>query len=170
MSEEEMTSDKTTANKTSAKLDWLPALAFLLFGCIFFYASFQIQSFGGGNGARMIPMATSGVVMLLAAYLLLHFFRQSDQFTETHIEAKEFLLYSGPLIGLMALYALFHSWFGYLAATFLCGFMAFKLFGNSWLASLTHAVAGTAVLYVTFVKVLGVYDPAGKLFDLSGLF
>lgn len=152
------------------KLDWLPSATFLLFGGIFFFASLNIQSFGGGNGGRLIPMATSGLVALLSALLLIRLWVGKDQISSTHIDAKEFLAYSGPLIALMALYALFHNWFGYLVATFLCGLAAFKLFGNSWLNSLLHATAGTLVLYFTFVTLLGVYDPPGRMINFSALF
>lgn len=152
------------------KLDWLPSATFLLFGGLFFYASMNIQSFGGGNGARLIPMTTSGLVASLAALLLLHRRFRKEESSSTPIIAKEFLLYSGPLIALMAVYALFHNWFGYLVATFLCGLAAFKLFSNSWVSSVLHATAATLVLYFAFVTLLGVYDPAGRLIDFSALF
>lgn len=154
------------------RLNWLPALVFFLFGGVFLYASFQIQSFGGGNGGRLIPTATSALVLALSAISLLIPLlspkRKSNVSADSDILAREFLLYSGPLIGLMAVYATAHSWFGYLSATFLCGFIAFRLFGNTWLASLIHAVVGTVILYSVFVSLLNVYDPPGKLFDING--
>ena len=158
---------ETPMNKT---LDWLPALAFLVFGAVFFYASFQIQSFSGGNGARLIPTAASFLIVVLSAFLLISYMMGGGRSVDTSIDAKEFLLYSGPLILLMGVYALFHHWFGYMMATFLCGLAGFKLFGNSWSSSFIHAVAGTLVLYVTFVKLLKVYDPPGRLIDLGSFF
>lgn len=160
------------------RLNWLPALVFFVFGGIFLYASFQIQSFGGGNGGRLIPTATSALLLILSAILLGLHKRKSklsvdsasvnSASTDSDILAREFLLYSGPLIGLMAVYAIFHSWFGYLSATFLCGFVAFRLFGNTWLGSLIHAVIGTAILYSVFISLLNVYDPPGRVFDVNG--
>jgi len=152
------------------RLNWLPALAFFMFGCVFLFAAFQIQSFGGGNGSRIMPIATSALVLILSALLLVLHFREQDLSGDSDIVAGEFLLYSGPLIALMAIYAVFHTWFGYLSATFVCGIAAFKLFGNSWLASLIHAVAGTAILYFTFVSLLNVYDPPGRVFDVNSFF
>lgn len=155
-------------------IDWLPAVFFLLFGLVFFYAATQIGAeYGGGDGGKILPFAASLCIIVLAARLVYSDFFQQQELSspaDEGIVLGEFLLASGPLLLLVAVYGLFHIWFGYLLATLLCSVLAFRLFGNGWLASLLHSLIGAAILYVLFIKVLRVYDPPGELIDLSGLF
>ncbi len=150
------------------RIDWLPAFAFAIFGALFFYESFQIVSFGQGSGGTIVPRAASGLVMILAVIQLALVVLGRSHGAADHIDLREFAAHSGPIIFLMVLYGYCHGWFGYFIATFICALIAFKLFENSWRASLIHAAAGTIVLYVVFIKVLGVYDPAGRLINISG--
>ena len=156
-------------------LDWLPALAFAAFGGTYLYASLQVaEAFSGGYGHRTVPLAMSVLVLCLSAWLLVSRShdvaepRSADGSGRIHLE--DFAARSCPLIVLMAVYGLCQTWFGYIAATLICGTAAFRLFGNSWIASLLHGAAGTAVLYALFFILLNLYEPPGSVFDLTGLF
>jgi biotin transporter BioY len=59
--------------------------------------------------------------------------------------------------------------FGYLIATLVSGFVAFLLFQNSFKASAINALIGAVLFYVVFIRLMGVYDPAGRLINFSAL-
>jgi len=162
----------------SRNLYWFPTLVFLLVGVVYLYASLTMEeAWSGGYQHRLVPLAMSVAVVVLCGMLL---------FTQRNCAAKkedggyeltgsepllagELFLKSLPLIALMVLYALAQSWFGYLLASLLCGVAVFKLFGNSLLVSAGHSIVISAVIYLLFFKLLKLYDPPGRLIDLSSL-
>ena len=152
------------------RIDWLPALVFSIFGALFFREAFQITTFGQGSGGKIVPIGASGLVLLLGLAQLFLVLAGRNRDTTEHISAREFLVHSGPIILLMGAYGYFHGWFGYLVATLICAVIAFRLFENSWRQTLVHSVIGALVLYFVFIRTLGVYDPAGSVIDISGLF
>lgn len=156
-------------------INWLPALAFLAFGAVFLYASLNIpQTFGGNRENRIVPLAASLIIFAISAWQLHRKAtgrkRAQEGADEFDISPKEFFLFTGPLILLVGFCGVLQIWFGYVIATASCGFLAFRLFGNSWAAAALHAAAGTAVLYFLFFRVLKLYDAPGSILDVSGLF
>ena len=52
------------------------------------------------------------------------------------------------------------------AYDFVSGILIFRMFQNSWVASLIQSVIATLVLYVIFFKLLKLYNPPGRWLDL----
>lgn len=156
------------------EINWLPALAFLLFGAVYLIASLQIvESFDGGYGHRTVPLSMSLALLILAGWQL---FRKvvssSPAYTEPGCETivlKEFLSHVGPLVLLMALYVAMQVRFGYMLASLVCGIALFRLFGNGWLALLIHSAVGVGTIYILFFKLLNLYDPPGRILELTGI-
>ena len=150
-------------------LDLLPAVAFLLFGLVMIYGSITMEpSFSGTNEHRWVPLGMSIFVSLLAAWVLLRQLLHSEVDTDgDSIEWRNFILLVLPCVLLLGVYAQGYVWFGYAAATFVCGVLIFRLFQNSWLSSIFQSAIATLVLYFIFFKLLKLYNPAGRLLDLS---
>lgn len=156
-------------NKTHS-LNVLPPLAFALFAVIMIYGSLTMSpSFSGSNEHRFVPLSVSIFVLILSFWLILQrFIAPSDtQEDESAIEVRPFALLVLPMIGLIAVYAQGQVLFGYLSATFVTGVLIFRLFANGWLASILHSLIGTTVLYLLFFKLLNLYNPPGRWFDLA---
>ena len=148
-------------------LDWLAAAAFALFGAVFLVAALRIgPSFGGGTGHRTLPIAVSAAILLLSLIVLARELRSPPEGLDP-IGAPDFFRRALPLAGLMFLNGLGFVWFGYLAATLVTAILVFRLFGNSWPRALVHGTVGALVFYVLFFPVMGLYEPGGRLFDLS---
>ena len=169
-------SSKQTRDAAGVKrdLDWLPSLTFAVFGAVYLHSSLQIaESFSGGFGHRTVPLAMSTLVMCLAGWIfaeqVLTRPKGSPKRDAQDIDMAAFFTRASPVAMLMALYGLCHIWFGYLAATLVSGVLAFRLLGNPWLSAVIHGIAGTAILYVLFIRLLNVYDPPGIILDLTAL-
>lgn len=160
--------DKDT-NRGKLSLDVLPALVFLLFGLVMIYGSITMEpSFSGTNEHRWVPLGMSVFVSLLSAWILLHQLLSSQAVPHTdRIARRTFFLLVLPCVVLLAAYAQFYIWFGYAAATFLSGVLIFRLFQNSWVYCIAQSAIATLVLYITFFKMLKLYNPSGRLLDLS---
>lgn len=156
-----------TRNKLN--LDILPAVAFLLFGLVMIYGSITMEpSFSGTNEHRWVPLGMSILVSLLAVWVLLRQLLYSDgDMDGGSIERRNFFLLVLPCVLLLAVYAQGYVWFGYAAATFVCGVLIFRLFQNNWLSSTLQSAIATLVLYLIFFKLLKLYNPTGRLLDLS---
>lgn len=153
-------------------LNILPALGFLLFGLIMIYGSITMEpSFSGTNEHRWVPLGMSVFVSLLSGWVLLQQLMSSNHSSVSPegapLEHRHFFLLVLPCILLLAAYAQLYVWFGYAAATGGCGALVFKLFRNSLLASVVQSAIATLVLYFIFFKLLKLYNPPGRLLDLS---
>ena len=157
------------------EVDWLPALAFALFGAVYLVASLRIvESFDGGYGHRTVPISMSLALLILAGWQLFLKVRSKGRIEAEpgceSIVLNEFLIYSGPLVLLMGLYGAMQIWFGYLLASLAIGIVLFRIFGNGWRASLVHSAVGVATIYILFFRLLNVYDPPGKILELTNVF
>ena len=156
------------------EINWLPALAFFLFGAIYLIASLRIvESFDGGYGHRTVPLSMSLELLIQAGWQLFRKVVSSSLAdAEPSCEAiilREFLSHAGPLVLLMALYGAMQVWFGYMPASLVCGIALFRLFGNGWKASLIHTAVGVGTIYILFFKLLNLYDPPGRILELTGI-
>jgi hypothetical protein len=133
------------------------------------YGSITMEpSFSGTNEHRWVPLGMSVFVSLLSAWILLRQWRASDSNPDgEHIDAGNLFLLVLPCIVLLAVYAQAYTWFGYAAATFVCGILIFRLFQNSWLSSVLQSAIATLILYFLFFKLLKLYNPPGRWLDLS---
>jgi len=160
---------RNDSNHHKLTLDVLPAVAFLLFGLVMIYGSITMEpSFSGTNEHRWVPLGMSIFVSLLAGWICLR--RQFSPEVDpdgARIERRNFFLLVLPCILLLAAYAQAYIWFGYVAATFVCGVLVFRLFQNGWLSSTLQSAVATMVLYVLFFVLLKLYNPPGRLLDLS---
>ncbi|MDE0537825.1 MAG: tripartite tricarboxylate transporter TctB family protein [Rhodospirillales bacterium] len=161
-------------------INWLPNLILLLFAIVFAVEALQISTDEDSIGARMVPLGMSVIMTALVVIQIANDLRARrsigvdiDLATEAAgagtISLHGFLTRSAPLIVLMAVYGVFHVWFGYLIASVLTGYLVFRLFGNNLKTILIHGTVGSALLFVIFVKLLNIYDPPGSLIDISGL-
>jgi len=150
-------------------LNVLPAAAFLLFGLVMIYGSITMEpSFSGTNEHRWVPLGMSVFVSLLSGWLLLRQWLSADSDPDIEpIEKRNFFVLVLPCIFVLAAYAQATIWFGYLAATLVAGVLIFRLFRNGWVASIIHSMVATLVLYVLFFVLLKLYNPAGRMLDLS---
>ena len=149
-------------------VNWLAAAFFLLFGAVYLAATFQIpESFGGGHINRFVPAAASFLVVALAVIQIVRTVRPAQDGEQLML--RDVALLAAPLMLLAAACGILQIAFGYLAATSLGGIAVFRLFGNSWRKSLLHSIAGTAVLYIVFFRLLNLYDAPGRILDLSGI-
>jgi len=153
-------------------IGWFTTAVFLAFGGAFFLASLTIP--GGTSttlGPAVVPRAVSLMMVILAAIVLVADFRTRDKGPiKQDITPRDLLFRAGPLIALIAVYGQFMLWFGYLIATLLSGYIAFRLFGNSRKASALHSILAGTLFYFCFVYLLGIYDPPGSLIDMTLLF
>ncbi|MDE0307241.1 MAG: tripartite tricarboxylate transporter TctB family protein [Albidovulum sp.] len=157
------------------EINWLPALAFVLFGAVYLIASLRIvESFDGGYGHRTVPLSMSIALLILAGWQLHRMIAskglaESEPGCET-IVLRDFLYLSGPLVLLMGLYGVMQVWFGYVLASLACGVAVFRAFGNNWIVSLIHSAVGVGTIYILFFKLLSVYDPPGSILELLRIF
>jgi len=148
-------------------LGTLPPLCFLLFGLVMIYGSVTMEaSFSGTNEHRWFPLGMSILVSLLAAYLLGRQVLGLDA-EEALYDPHGFVLLIIPCILHLAAYAQGSIWFGYPAATFVSGFLVFRLFQNGWVSSLVQSTVATLLLYTVFFKLLKLYNPPGTVLDLQ---
>ena len=146
-------------------LNALPSFCFLLFGLVMIYGSITMEpSFSGTNEHRWVPLGMSIFVSLLAVLLLVGQVLGTGD--DAEIRAHSFFWLVIPCVLLLAAYTQASIWFGYGAATFVSGILIFRMFQNSWVASLIQSVIATLVLYVIFFKLLKLYNPPGRWLDL----
>lgn len=156
------------ARQMTRHLEWLPAALFLGFGLVFLVASWMIPApWGGGHGNRTVPVFASLLVVILSAAQVFFALRDGVAENADRLVPQELIGRVLPLIVLIAFYALLQIWFGYLLATIISALIAFRLFGNSWQAALMHTALGTVLLYLLFVRGLGLFFSPGRLFDLT---
>lgn len=151
-------------------LNWLTNLVFVIFGVVFLYAALNIgESFSGGSGHRVLPIFLSTSILILSIIVFAReLIRGSVADVGNHpITAREFLLHAVPLILLMFLNGFGQIWFGYVASTFFCGALVFRLFGNNWFKSFLHGAIGSIVLYGLFFRLMGLYSQPGSIIDLA---
>ena len=149
------------------RINWITSVIFLAAGCAVFAASLSIPSGTSTTlGPAVVPRAVSLLMIGMALASLVWEWRAAqDADRPSKMTPRDLLFRAGPLIAMIAVYALLMVWFGYLAATILAGFAAFRLFGNGWRASALHAGLAGVLFYLGFIRLMGIYDPPGRLID-----
>lgn len=166
-------------------IGWITNIVFLIFGIVFFVESLSVPPGPAGLiGPRTVPLSISIIVIFVGA-LLIYFDMKSAKRSSSKqrtpashdsvasvkkdITPRELIYFAGPVFLLTAVYGVFLYWFGYLLSTWIVALVGFSLFHNSKKIALINAIVGSLIFYYLFIKLMGVYDPPGRMIDLSGL-
>lgn len=144
-----------------------PAIAMLAMGVVAVAASFWIPlDYDGSMGARIFPLMSAGVLILLGGLLLWPV--KADE----RAEVSPAGIPVGPLmlLALIVLYLWLIGKLGYLISTGFVTPVALWLFGIRRPAGLLFAaVAAPLTFHLIFFEALGVFPPYGAWFDLLDL-
>jgi putative tricarboxylic transport membrane protein len=145
------------------------ALALLALGAVVFYATFQIRQPGGYSvvGPVFFPRAVAlGLLALGALFLLRTTIRPDTDLAEQ--AAEEEAVTHWPTIGwtvlALVVYAFALRWLGYVVATTIFFVVMARILGSSRpLRDLLIGVVLSAIIYISFTRLLSVRLPAGLL-------
>lgn len=167
-------SDQTDIEPDADGEPWLNellfALAVLVLGAIFFWQSMLITVEQGGVNARTLPAIMSGAILLYGIARVIQLARRRPETREPRREEGRSTILSVvlPLTAEMVIYVQLIHLVGYLLATFLIMLAVFWTFGlRKPLQMIILSAAAAVVLQMIFVKLLGLYMPAGRLVDLA---
>jgi len=168
---------------TNHRFDFIVTLAVILLGVLFLVLAFQIDTPSRLSAAEalvgppMVPIIISLLIITLGLLELAAVFMsvRSNETPESTEDSEEFEPFSRALVTRLALTVVIgfaYVWLlgavGYLIASACALIALLVLFGTrSPVKILLISVIGAALYYFFFIRLMGVYDPAGWLISFS---
>jgi len=162
------------AQATNPRSELAVGIVIVFIGIFFLISAADIPSNSGDAfGARSLPRAISVLLITLGtlwAALSLRKIRRSGSGSKPNSRNRFLLTRIVPLLLLSFLYGFLFDWFGYLVATFaIMGPVLFIYGTRSAPKLLAVAASATAVYYLLFIKVMGVFDAGGSVINFNEL-
>ncbi len=126
-------------------------------------------------GPRSLPQVISSLIIALGtmwAAISLSKARRTEVAPNPRPNTRNQFLLTRilPLMALSILYGLFFQWFGYLVSTFLILVPVLVIYENRSLPRvLTVAAIATALYFMLFIKVMGIFDAGGSVVNFNDL-
>jgi putative tricarboxylic transport membrane protein len=164
------------AQETNPRIEFVVGIIIALVGAFFLVSAEDIPADSGDAfGPRSLPQAISSLIIALGtlwAAVSLRKARLSRVTSNESLNTRNRFLVARilPLMALSISYGFLFQWFGYLVSTFLILIPVLLIYGNRSLPRvLTVAVIATAVYFILFIKVMGVFDAGGSVVNFNEL-
>jgi len=161
---------------TTPRSEFIVGIVMILIGIFFLISAEDIPADSGDAfGARSLPQVISSLVIalgLLWSAISLRKARRINKPSKPYTNPHDRFLFVRilPLMALSIAYGYLFQWFGYLVSTFLILIPVLVIYGNRSLPRvLTVAAVATAIYFLLFIKMMGIFDAGGSVVNFNEL-
>ena len=152
----------------------MAGMVIALIGIVFLISAEDIPVSGEDDfGARSLPRIISALIIAMGTLWAAISYGKIQKTKASSAPNPRNLFLRTRIIPLMLssfIYAALFQWFGYLVSTFVILLPVLYIFGNrSIVPMLRIAATATAVYYVLFIKLMGVFDAGGSVININEL-